>query len=223
MEEKNDKKIRDIVIPGELIGSNKTFKAGYGTYIEKDKIFSKFVGILQKKDDYVSVISLSGVYIPQRNDKIIGVIEEVQKFGWIVNINSAWDGFLSTSEGIEDYVDVKKVNMKKYFEVGDIIYTQVEDHKTGDVQLTMRTQIARKLKGGFLIKITPSKVPRLIGKEGSMVNLIKEKTGTIIRVGQNGLVWVFGENVNKAIKAIKMIEQKSHIYGLTDEISKLLS
>ena len=56
-----------------------------------------------------------------------------------------------------------------------------------------------------------------------MVNLIKEKTGTIIRVGQNGLVWVFGENVNKAIKAIKMIEQKSHIYGLTDEISKLLS
>ena len=76
---------------------------------------------------------------------------------------------------------------------------------------------------GVIIKITPSKVPRLIGKQGSMVTLIKEKTGTIIRVGQNGLVWVSGENVDKAIKAIKTIEQKSHIFGLTEEISKLLS
>jgi len=220
---KNDKKSREITVPGELIGSSKTFKSGYGTYIEGDKIFSEFVGILQKKDDYVSVIPLSGVYIPQRNDRIIGVIEEVQKFGWIVNVNSAWDGFLPTSEGIDDYVDVKKVKMERYFDVGDIIYTQVNDHKKGDVQLTMRTPIARKLRGGVIIKITPSKVPRLIGKQGSMVTLIKEKTGTIIRVGQNGLVWISGENVDKAIKSIKMIEQKSHIFGLTEEISKLLS
>jgi exosome complex component RRP4 len=66
-------------------------------------------------------------------------------------------------------------------------------------------------------------VPRLIGKEGSMINIIKEKTGTIIRVGQNGVVWISGENVDKAIKAIKTIEEKSHIIGLTDEITKLLS
>ena len=221
--EKNDKKLREIAIPGELIGSSKTFKAGYGTYIEGDKVFSEFVGILQKKDDYVSVIPLSGVYIPQKNDRIIGIIEEVQKFGWIVNINSGWDGFLSTSEGIDDYIDVRKVKMERYFDVGDVIYTQVSDRRRGDVQLTMRTPIARKLKGGVIVKITPSKVPRLIGKQGSMVTMIKEKTGTIIRVGQNGLVWISGQNIDKAIKAVKMIEQKSHIFGLTEEISKLLS
>ena len=87
----------------------------------------------------------------------------------------------------------------------------------------MKTPISRKLKGGVVIKITPSKVPRLIGKQGSMVNLIKEKTGTVIRVGQNGLVWLDGEKVEKAIKAIKLIDEKSHIYGLTEGISKLLS
>ena len=221
--EENDDKTREITVPGEVIGSSKTFKAGYGTYIEGEKIFSKFVGILQKRDEFVSVIPLSGVYLPQRNDKVIGVIEEVQKFGWIVNLDCPWDGFLSTSEGINDYVDVRRVNMEKYFKAGDMIYTQVASHKNGDVQLTMKTPIARKLRGGMIIKITPSKVPRLIGKQGSMVNLIKDKTGTIIRVGQNGLVWVSGENVTKAVKAIKTIEEKSHIYGLTDEISKLLS
>jgi len=89
--------------------------------------------------------------------------------------------------------------------------------------LTMKEPMARKLKGGVTIRITPSKVPRLIGKEGSMINTIKEKTGTVIRVGQNGVVWISGEKVDKAIKAIKMIEEKSHIIGLTEEISKLLS
>ena len=222
-ENDNNDKTREITVPGEVMGSTKTFKAGYGTYVEGDKIFSEFVGILQKKGEYVSVIPLSGVYIPQMNDKVIGVVEEVQKFGWIVNLDSPWDGFLSTSEGIDEYVDIKKVNMKKYFDAGDTIYTQVTSYQRGDIQLTMRTPIARKLKGGVIIKITPSKVPRLIGKQGSMVNLIKEKTDTIIRVGQNGLVWVSGGNTPKAIKAIKMIEEKSHIFGLTDEISKLLS
>ena len=221
--ENNNEKVREIAIPGELIGSNKTFKGGYGTYMEGDKIFSKFVGILQKRGDYVSIVPLSGVYIPQSNDKVIGVVEEVQKFGWIIDLNSAWDGFLSSSEGIDDYVDIRKVDMRKYFDVGDMIYTEVIGHKRGDVQVTMRTPIARKLRGGVIVKITPSKVPRLIGKQGSMVNLIKNKTGTIIRVGQNGLVWISGENVDKAIKAIKMVDEKSHIYGLTEEISKLLS
>lgn len=225
MEEKeeNNEKIREIAIPGELIGSDKTFKAGYGTYLEGNKIFSKFVGVLQKSNEYVSVIPLSGVYLPQVNDKIIGIIEDVQKFGWIVNINAPWEGFLPLSEGVDEYVDLKKLNMTRYFDIGDIIYSEVKDNRRGDVQLTMRTPVARKLKGGVLVKITPTKVPRLIGKQGSMVNLIKEKTGTIIRVGQNGLVWVSGENIDKAIKAIKTIEEKSHIYGLTDEISKLLS
>ena len=221
---KNNEKVREISIPGELIGSSKTFKTGYGTYIEGDKIFSKFVGVLQKSEEYVSVIPLSGVYVPQPNDKIIGVVEEAEKFGWILNINSAWQGFLSLSEGVDEYVDLKRINPTRYFDVGDIVYTEVkESRRGGDIQLTMKTPIARKLKGGVIIKITPSKVPRLIGKQGSMVNLIKEKTGTIIRVGQNGLVWVSGENGDKAIKAIKMIDEKSHIYGLTDEIAKLLS
>ena len=215
-------KVRDIVIPGEDIGDTKTDRSGYGTFEEDGKIISKFVGILNK-GNFLSVVPLSGVYIPRSDDKVIGFVTDVEKFGWIVDINSPWQGFLSVAEGVDEFVDIKKTNISRFFDVGDMIYAKIVDTKRGDVQITMRDPIARKLKGGVTIKITPSKVPRLIGKEGSMINIIKEKTGTIIRVGQNGVVWISGENVDKAIKAIKTIEEKSHIIGLTDEITKLLS
>ncbi|MBD3155286.1 MAG: RNA-binding protein [Candidatus Aenigmarchaeota archaeon] len=222
-DDNNDEgKVREITIPGELIGSEKTFKGGYGTYTENGKVFSKFVGILRKKNDYVSVIPLSGVYIPQINDDVIGIVIDVQKFGWTVDINSPWEGFLSLSEGVDEYVDLKKVRMTKYFDLGDIIYTQVLSSRGSDVQLSMESPISRKLRGGTIVKITPNKVPRLIGKKGSMVNMIKDKTGTNIRIGQNGLVWVSGDDISKAVKAIKMVEEKSHVYGLTEEVAEFL-
>jgi len=216
-------KTRDIVTPGEVLGDVKEKKSGYGTFSEDGKIISKFLGIPKDSSGYLSVVPLSGVYVPRREDKIIGFIESVEKVGWTVNINSPWTSFLSLSEGVDEFVDLKRANLRRFYDTGDIIYVQVSGVRGSDVQLTMRTPIARKLRGGVTVKITPSKVPRLIGKEGSMINTIKEKTKTIIRVGQNGVVWISGEKIDKAIKAVELIEEKSHIIGLTEEITKLLS
>ena len=215
--------VRDRVTPGEVLGDAKEKRIGYGTFVEEGKIISKFLGIKKESNGYLSVVPLSGVYIPRIEDRVIGFITDVEKAGWIVDINSPWQAFLPLSEGVDEFIDFKRTDISKFFDAGDVIYAQVIDTKRGDVQLTMRTPIARKLKGGVTIKITPNKVPRLIGKEGSMINTVKEKTETIIRVGQNGVVWISGENVEKAIKAIKMIDEKAHIVGLTDEIAKLLS
>ena len=213
---------REIVLPGEILVDVKEGRPGHGTFVEDGKIISKFLGIL-KKGEYVSVVPLSGVYLPKRGDKIIGFITGIEKVGWVVDINSPWESFLPLSEAVDEFIDFRKTDIIRYYDVGDIIYANILDVKRGNIQLTMKEPMARKLKGGVTIKITPSKVPRLIGKEGSMINTIKEKTGTVIRVGQNGVVWISGEKVDKAIKAIKMIEEKSHIIGLTEEISKLLS
>ncbi len=215
--------MRKIVVPGEVLGDVKEKKSGYGTFSEDGKIISKFLGIPKDSSGYLSVVPLSGVYTPRRQDKVIGFIISVEKVGWVVDINSPWTSFLSLSEAVDEFVDLKRTDLRRFYDVGDIIYAQVSDVRGSDVQLTMKTPIARKLRGGVTVKITPSKVPRLIGKEGSMINTIKEKTKTIIRVGQNGVVWLSGEEVKKAIKAIKMVDEKSHIIGLTDEITKLLS
>jgi len=72
------------------------------------------------------------------------------------------------------------------------------------------------------LTITPSKVPRLIGKQGSMIELIKNKTNCQIIVGQNGVVWIKGEQEGLAAKAILTIENESHISGLTDKITAML-
>jgi len=215
--------IREIVIPGEVLGDTKEKRSGYGTFVEDGKIISKFLGIPKVSGNYLSVIPLSGVYIPKREDRVIGFVTEVEKVGWLVDINSPWQAFLPLSEAVDEFIDFKRTDITRFYDVGDVIYAQVSDFKRGDIQLSMRNPIARKLRDGVTIKITPSKVPRLIGKEGSMINTIKERTGTMIRVGQNGVVWISGEKVDKAIKAIKMIDEKAHTLGLTDEISKLLS
>ncbi len=216
-----EERVRQVVVPGEVIGDGK--KPGYGTYEENGKIISKFLGVLQESDSYLSVVPLSGVYTPKIRDKIIGVVTDVEKAGWIVDINAPWQGFLSLSEALDEFVDIKRVSLNRFYDVGDVVYGEVVDIRRGDVQLSVKSPMSRKLKGGFILKITPTKVPRLIGKDGSMVNLIKEKTNTMIRVGQNGVVWIDGENIDKAVKSIKLIEEKSHIFGLTAEISKMLS
>jgi len=74
-----------------------------------------------------------------------------------------------------------------------------------------------------LLKINAHKVPRIIGKEGSMVNLIKDETGCNITVGQNGLISISGDKVGDELlakKAIMFIVEKAYISGLTEEMKK---
>ncbi|MBT3865620.1 hypothetical protein HOF78_00780 [Candidatus Woesearchaeota archaeon] len=82
----------------------------------------------------------------------------------------------------------------------------------------------RKISGGRIVEINSAKVPRVIGKQGSMISLLKDKTGCRIIVGQNGLVWVQGapEHELVAIDAINFINEKGHLQGLTDRVSGLL-
>ena len=93
------------------------------------------------------------------------------------------------------------------------------------IDLTTKGPGLRKLKGGKIIEVTPSKVPRIIGKEGSMINMIKEKTDCKITVGQNGRIWISGIDLKKemiATEIIYKINDEAHIEGLTDKIQKLL-
>jgi exosome complex component RRP4 len=90
--------------------------------------------------------------------------------------------------------------------------------------LSLRDNGLKKLETGRIISVKPPKVPRVIGKSGNMINLIKNETDTKIIVGQNGFIWVDGdiENVKNAIGAIKIVEKEAHTIGLTDRMSEYL-
>lgn len=214
----------EVVIPGELLGDRKGRKLGNGIYTEGESVFSKFLGVPRVNDVEMAVVPLAGVYLPYYADRVIGVIESVEVSGWVVNINSAYSAFLPLSEGVAGFVDTQRTDLTRFFDINDIVMcviSRVTKNKT--VQVSMDDDNARKLVGGVVIKVTPSKIPRIIGKAGSMIMMIKERTKCDLVTGQNGLVWIRGENKAKAIEAILMIEKESHLSGLTEKIEKMLS
>ncbi|MDE1858262.1 MAG: KH domain-containing protein, partial [Thaumarchaeota archaeon] len=91
-------------------------------------------------------------------------------------------------------------------------------------QLSIRGEGYGKIDSGEIVKISPTKVPRLIGKRGSMINLISEKTGCDIRVGQNGAVVINGtpEGVVRAAKAVKIVEEETHAADLMARVDAYL-
>src|SRR5690606_41326028 len=77
-----------------------------------------------------------------------------------------------------------------------------------------------------VLKISATRVPRLIGKRGSMIQTIEQATQTRVLIGQNGIVVVTGrtpEGIQLAVRAIKMVEEEAHTANLTQRIKVLLN
>lgn len=218
--QQEEKTQRKLVITGDFLGEG---RSGHGTYYENGKVFSKYIGLAEDRNGLHIVIPLSGVYNPKKGDGVIGRIEEIVFSKWIVDINSPYQGVMTLSDAVEEFVDLTKTDLTKYFEPGDLIFAEISSvSKSKQISLSMKSRKCRKLRGGRLIKVVSSKVPRIIGRSGSMVEMIKNTTGTQIVVGQNGIVWVRGENEDLATEAILMIDEKSHLRGLTDYIKEFL-
>jgi exosome complex component RRP4 len=212
-----------IVLPGEFLDEKKGRKVGRGAFFEGEKVFAKFLGIPRINEYEVNVLPLSGIYLPNIGDKIVGIISSTEVSGWFVDLNSPYEAYLPLAEAVDEFVDTQRTDISRFFDVDNIIFctiSKVTKNKT--VQVSMRDYGCRKLLGGIIIKVTPQKIPRIIGKEGSMIKLIKQKSGCDIITGQNGVVWLRGENKAKAIEAILTIEKESHTMGLTEKIEKLL-
>mgnify|MGYP005846669919 CR=1 FL=1 len=215
---------KSIVSPGDIVAVGMDWLPSSGCFRVGENIKSKYVGLVRIKDRYISVIPLAGVYMPRAGDYIIGKVIDIQSTFWIVEINSPYDALLQLGEAISEYVDITKTDISTYFDIGDIIYAKILSvNKAKQVQLTMNERKTKKLIGGRIVKISPSKVSRLIGKEGSMIELIKNKTGCQIVAGQNGVVWLKGQNEQLAEKIIKIIEEQSHLSGLTDRIIQMFT
>jgi len=217
-------KVKEIVLPGEVVDERKGRKLGSGVYLGDDKVFSKVLGIPKVDENEISVIALSGVYIPRVGDRIIGIINEVEISGWSVDINSPYTAFLPFSEAVEEFVDMSRTDLSRYFDIGDTIYCKISKvTKNKVVQVSMNDMSAKKLYSGVIVKVTPTKIPRIIGRGGSMISLMKNKTKCDIIPGQNGVVWIKGEDKTKAIEAVLTVEKESHIVGLTEKIEKMLT
>ena len=211
---------KDLVVPGELFAED-DYYPGRGTFEDDGKICSKLLGLVSLRNKKISVIPLKSKYLPKKGDVVIGKIDDVRFSMWGVDINSPYSGILPASE----VFGREKKELSRVFDIGDVLFLRIVDvDEVKKVKLGLKGRGMGKFKGGVIVDIAPTKVPRLIGKKGSMINMIKDKTGCKIVVGQNGLVWVKGnEDMEQIVKnIIKLIEKEAHTSGLTDRIKNKL-
>lgn len=212
---------KKLVIPGEVLADD-DFYPGRGTFKENGKIYSSLIGLVSLRNKKLRVIPLKSKYVPKKGDVVIGKIDDVRFSIWGVDINSPYSGILPAFE----VFGREKKELNKVFDIGDVLFLRVVDvDEVKKAKLGLKGRGMGKFKGGIVVDIAPTKVPRLIGKKGSMINMIKDKTNCKIVVGQNGLVWVKGdEDMEQITKdVIQLIEAEAHTSGLTNKIKNQLS
>jgi len=212
-----DEKGYIIVTPGTLLATSP--KTGNGVYISDNKTYSKYLGILKKSESGISVLPFKYSYRPMVGDRIIGRIKEFNYPFFIVNMTSPAPSFLYLSDVSSRFMEQDEL-MQQY-KPGTWIYAEISEI-SDRIKLSMKMNEAKKLEGGRMASVSPSKVPRIIGKNASMIKMIQEKTKTHILVGQNGIVWIKGDNAGIVVRAIEKISREAHISGLTDRISKFI-
>ena len=211
---------KDLVIPGQILADDEYY-SGRGTFKENGKVCSSLMGLVSLRNKKIRVIPLKSKYVPKKGDVVIGKINDVRFSMWDVDINSPYSGILPAFE----VFGREKKELNKVFDVGDVLFLRVVDvDEIKKAKLGLKGRGMGKFKGGIIVDIAPTKVPRLIGKKGSMINMIKDKTNCKIVVGQNGLVWVKGdEDMEQLTKnIIHLIEAEAHTSGLTNKIKNKL-
>jgi exosome complex component RRP4 len=215
---------RKQVIPGDVIARG---DHRFGSYIEKrgDEYIALRVGLAELTRDGLRLNPLTGPYIPRAEDEVIGKVTDMNGFGWIVDINSAFFGYLPASFVFGREFSPSTHDLSTKFTVGDIIGCRIESFdRSRDPQLSIRGPGFGKIPKGEIVKISPTKVPRLIGKRGAMINMISAKTECDVKVGQNGVVVITGspEGIVKAVNVIKMIEEETQSADLAKKVEEYL-
>ena len=211
---------RKIVIPGETIISGEDYLPGEGTEKRGQDIVAIRYGLAEESSSLVKVIALSGIYQPRRGNVVIGKVENITFNGWVVDINSPTGAFLPLAE-VPRFVS--KDEMSEVLDIGDMLVAKILGVNGRGIDLTIKMRGLGKIEEGMIIKVNSNKVPRIIGKEGSMINIVKNETGCNITVGQNGLIWIKGERIEDELfvkRAIMFITEKSFTSGLTEEVQK---
>jgi len=169
-----DTKKRKLVVPGEIIVSGEDYLPGEGARREGDNILASRFGLAEESGRVVKVIAITGAFIPRRNNVVLGRVTNITFNGWIIDIDSASSGFLSLEESPRF---INKSEMDQFLAIGDVVAAKIWSVNSRGIDLTFKGKGLGKLEEGFIFRISPNRVPRVIGREGSMISLIKEKTG----------------------------------------------
>ncbi|MEM2874550.1 MAG: exosome complex RNA-binding protein Rrp4 [Candidatus Hadarchaeales archaeon] len=216
---------RGLVVPGDLLAEG-NYRVGTGAYREGGRVYSSVVGLASVSEREIKVVPLQGPYIPAPGDNVIGIVVDIHYSGWILDINSPYTGNLFISDFLHRKADLAKEAPEEYLGVGDTVLASVREVDER-MRVLLETEGPRsgKIVGGKMIEIAPVKIPRVLGKKGSMLDILKKVGRCRLIVGQNGRIVVYGDDqraVDAVVRAIFMIEREAHTTGLTDRVRLML-
>lgn len=213
---------RHLVIPGDVVAEGQDLRSGPGTYVRDGKLFAARLGLAEERQGVWGIIPLSGVYLPRSGDQVVAIVTEAGPSNWMTDINAPYPAPLHSSE---TPWKIEFGEAAEYLKAGDTVLAKILFvDETRKCQITMKEPNLKKLEGGQVIEISPAKVARVIGRQGSMIQLIKKFTDVWMVVGQNGRVWLNGEveQIKVAVDTIRLIEEQAHRSGLTDKVTAFL-
>ncbi|WP_400151855.1 exosome complex RNA-binding protein Rrp4 [Candidatus Methanarcanum hacksteinii] len=221
MEKRNARPSREIVVPGDVL-STRGERGGDNTYERDGKLYAAILGVKNYSQNGISVMPIGGVYMPSTGDTVIGIINDIAASNWMVDISAPYPAPLHVNEVPWK---VEFGDTSKYLNVGDAVLLKilmVDESKK--IQVTMNDSGLRKLDGGMIVDVPYCKVSRIIGKSGSMIQMLKNMTDCRIFIGQNGRIWIDGDNENAevAADAIRYIEENSQKGNLTEKVKALI-
>jgi len=241
----DDETSREVVLPGEVLTEDtKNFLPGRGTIYnsERTKIISLNIGLKQISKNYINVIPLRGFYTPRPGDKVIALVVDKNPVKYKCDINAKDFGTLKPKNTIKrdknrsyrgsgggrgrgNGYSREEVNTNK-FDIGDILIVKIlSADRINKPELTTVGKYLGIRNNGVVISIDPPKIPRVIGRSGSMIKMLKNLTKCNIFVTQNGRIWLKGEDLaheRLLIESIRKIEAEAHIVGLTDRMQEFI-
>jgi len=215
--------MRRLVLPGELISRGGGRRIGQGVLKDEEGLRSCLLGLLDEKGGYLRVIPLAGRYNPKEDDFVVGIVTSSQGTYWRVHIASPYSAILPAAEYLRELRGYER--LEELLPPGSTVYARIKEvTRSKGVFLSLKARAARVLKEGTVIEISSSKVPRVIGKKDSMINMLRKESGCDILAGQNGLIWMNGpaEMMGILAHALRHIEAHSHRSGLTDQVKKMI-
>jgi exosome complex component RRP4 len=216
---------KSVAIPGQVLAQGMDYLPGENTYREGDAIFSERLGLVGISGRVIKIMPLKGPYKPKVGDKIIAKVFDITMSGWRVETNTAYAAMLNVKDASSRFIR-KGEDLSGIISIGEFVVVKIYNVTSQNlIDVTMKEPGLRKVEGGRIISINSMKVPRVIGKQGSMISLVKRYTDADITVGQNGLIWIRAKESAMeflAEEAIKLVEDKSHLSGLTEKVETFL-
>jgi len=217
---------RKVVVPGEPLEPDTEGDPRYIVVDEGGTKRAAVIGVIDVRDSKKYFSPLEGAYIPKTGDIVIGIVTNVGITNWLVDINSPYTAVLNVQDVLGRSYNPVTDDLNRILSVGDFVLAKVVAFdRTRNPLLSVQEKGLGRITEGKVIEVKPTRVPRIIGKKGSMINMIMEETGCNIIVGTNGRLWIKcpeAEKESLVLLAIKIIEREPHRKGLTEYLRNFL-